>query len=160
MITPHLSYYEVIRSQTSIRKGIINEPNEEELENIKRLSENVFEPLREIISTERGKSTPLRISSCFRSKELNTAIGGSKTSDHCFGKAMDIDIDGMYDEDDLINADLFYMIEEGLPFDQLIWEFGDDENPNWVHVGHRTDNRGQILRASRGKDNRTSYELF
>ena len=161
-ITPHLTYHEVIRSMTATRKGINNEPDEEQLDNIRRLAENIFEPLREIVSTERGVSSPIRITSCFRSKALNTAIGGSKTSDHCTGRAMDIDIDGMYDEDDLINADLFYIIEEQLPFDQLIWEFGDDNNPSWVHVGYRgiAENRNSILKAFRGEDGRTDYKPF
>ncbi|MCK5703611.1 MAG: hypothetical protein KAI29_20780 [Cyclobacteriaceae bacterium] len=161
-ISDHLSYYEVIKSQTAIRRNINNEPDEIQLDNIRQLAENIFEPLREIVSTERGVSSPLRITSCFRSQKLNTAIGGSRSSAHCKGSAMDIDIDGLYDENDLINADLFYIIEEQLPFDQLIWEFGDENNPNWVHVGYRdvAANRMEILRAVRGNDGRTSYEFF
>lgn len=160
-ISPHLTYYEVIKSVTAIKKGIDNEPDHEALENIKLLATHVFEPLREIVSTERGVSTPLRITSCFRSIELNKAIGGSSKSDHCYGKAMDIDIDGIYQKDDLMNADLFYIIEEQLPFDQLIWEFGDDDNPSWVHVGYRspTKNRASILRAKSVRG-RTTYEPF
>jgi len=74
---------------------------------------------------------------------------------------MDIDIDGMYGQDDLINSDLFYIIEEELSFDQLIWEFGTGDNPSWVHVGYRSraDNRGQILRAL-SKNKKTVYEEF
>ena len=161
-ISEHLSYYEVIKSQTAVRQQINSEPDEIQLANIRRLAENIFEPLREIVSTERGENSPLRINSCFRSKELNLAIGGSRTSDHCEGNAMDIDIDGLYDENDLINADLFYIIEEQLPFDQLIWEFGDENNPNWVHVGFRgvVANRGEIRRAVRGNDGSTTYEFF
>lgn len=160
-ISPHLSYHEVIKSETALRQGINNEPTDEHLDNIQRIATLIFEPLREIVSSERGVSTPLRLTSCYRSPALNKAIGGSATSDHCFGRAMDIDIDGMYNKDDLINADLFYIIEEELAFDQLIWEFGDDDNPSWVHVGYRSrsENRAQILRA-KSKNKRTVYEPF
>lgn len=160
-ITEHLNYFEVIRSQTAIRNGINNEPNEQQLENIKRLAENVFEPLREMVSIERGIDTPLRISSCFRSPELNKLIGGSPTSDHSHGNALDIDIDGIYDADDLINADLFYIIEEKLNFNQLIWEFGTEDNPNWIHVSYKgiDHNKNEILR-SRRIDGKTTYEFF
>ena len=160
-ITPHLSYNEVIKSETAFRRGINNEPTDEHLDNIRTIATIIFEPLREIVSSERGTSTPIRLTSCYRSPDLNKAIGGSSTSDHCFGRAMDIDIDGMYRPDDLTNADLFYIIEEELSFDQLIWEFGDEDNPAWVHVGYRSrsENRGQILRAY-SKNKKTVYEPF
>ncbi|MFP4088720.1 MAG: D-Ala-D-Ala carboxypeptidase family metallohydrolase [Cyclobacteriaceae bacterium] len=147
-ITPHLSYAEVVRSQTATRLGIDNLPSSEHLENIRLTAEKLFEPLRALVSEERGKSTPLYISSFYRCPDLNRAIGGSAKSQHCLGQAIDLDIDGWYDDFD--NADLFYLIEEELEFDQLIWEFGDDFKPAWVHVSYSRDiNRGIILRARR-----------
>ena len=71
---------------------------------------------------------------------------------------MDLDIDSRYD--DMDNADLFYMIEEELEFDQLIWEYGDDENPDWVHVSYREgNNRKRILRAIQ-RNGKVNYEEF
>lgn len=160
-LTPHLSYNEVIKSETALRRGIHNEPNEEELQNLITLAQKVFEPLREYASKERGMDTPLVITSGFRSVELNKAIGGSATSDHCKGRAIDIDIDWMYGKEDLINADLFYIIEDYLSFDQLIWEFGTDENPAWIHVSYRSEaeNRNQILQAV-SQEGHTIYKPY
>jgi len=157
-ISPHIAYIEVVRSQTAIRKGIDNTPNEEQLRNIRKLAEKIFEPLREIVSKERGRNTPLGISSFFRAPAHNKAIGGSETSQHCKGQAVDLDIDGYYN--DLDNADLFYIIEENLEFDQLIWEFGTAMNPDWVHVSYNEgNNRREILRSV-SVDGKTKYELF
>ena len=104
----------------------------------------VFEPIREHFNQ------PIYISSFYRSPELNTAIGGSKNSQHCKGEALDIDdVFGT-----VTNADIFNYIKERLDFDQLIWEFGDDQNPAWVHVSYRLgNNRRRILKAykSQGK---------
>jgi uncharacterized protein YcbK (DUF882 family) len=88
---------------------------------------------------------PLRITSFYRSPALNRAIGGSPTSDHVNGRA--IDMEGMK----VSNADLFLWCRHHLDFDQLIWEFGDDANPAWVHVGYRSKptNRHQTIRAVR-----------
>lgn len=155
-ISEHLSYNEVTISQTAVRKGIDNTPNEDQLKNLGLLARKIFEPLRRIVSEERGIDTAICVSSCFRSAKLNTAIGGSKTSQHCKGQAMDIDIDGWYA--DYSNADLFYIIEEEFNFDQLIWEFGNEINPNWVHVSYVSDdkNRNQVLIAKK-VEGKTKY---
>ena len=108
-ISPHMSFYEVIRSQTATRHGIDNIPDPIHLKNIRQLALYVFEPLRTLISDERGVDTPIRISSLFRTPELNRIIGGSHRSQHWLGKAMDIDVDGLYS--DLSNFNLFYIIE-------------------------------------------------
>ena len=101
-ISPHLSYYEVIKSETALRRGINNEPTEEHLDNIQRIATLIFEPLREIVSTERGSkhSPPAhKLLPIARPEQSHWCVGA--TSDHCFGRAMDIDIDGMYKRDDL-----------------------------------------------------------
>ena len=138
-ISKHLSLVEVSRSETAKRKGINNTPSGEHLENFKKLAENVFEPIREHFGV------PIHISSGYRSKELNSAIGGSSTSQHCSGEAIDIDMDGT----SITNAQIFNFIKDNLVFDQMIWEFGTDKNPDWVHVSYESTGkqRKQILKV-------------
>tara|TARA_R110002167_G_scaffold277831_1_gene483715 strand:+ start:1748 stop:2203 length:456 start_codon:yes stop_codon:yes gene_type:complete len=143
-ISEHLSLKEVIKSNTATRHGIDNSPTDEHLANLKEVAENVFEPLR----NWHGKA--IGISSGYRSEALNTAIKGSTTSQHCKGEALDIDAD-MFNNG-LTNAQIFNWIKDNLDFDQMIWEFGTDEEPNWVHVSyvtHRT-NRKKLTRAWKG----------
>jgi hypothetical protein len=140
-ISKHLSLAEVSRSETAKRRGINNTPSGEHLENFKMLAENVFEKIREHFGV------PIHISSGYRSKELNKAIGGSATSQHCSGEAIDIDMDGS--ANGITNAQVFNFIKDNLQFDQLIWEFGSDTNPDWVHVSYESTGkqRNQILKA-------------
>lgn len=134
-ISKHISYKEATHSQTAIRLQLDNKPNAEQLENMKLLAEKVFEPVR------LKYNKPIRISSFFRSQELNKAIGSSSNSQHCSGMAMDLDTD----KD---NAKIFNFILNYLDFDQLIWEFGDVLNPAWVHVSfNKKGNRKQVLKA-------------
>ena len=148
-ISEHISYREVTYSQTAIRNDINNEPNEEQLERIKKAAEAVFEPLREWV----GK--PIKINSCFRSTELNKRIGGAQSSQHCANKGAAFDLDDTYGYK--TNAEMFHYIRKYIIFDQLIWEFGTDENPNWVHVSYNADNnRGQVLKACKIKG-KTKY---
>jgi hypothetical protein len=148
-ISKHLSLAEVSRSETAKRLGVSNTPTTEHLENFKVLADKVFEPIREHFNS------PIHISSAYRSKELNKAIKGSLTSQHCEGKAIDIDMDGS--ASGVSNADVFKYIKESLVFDQLIWEFGGDTNPDWVHVSYNEgNNRKQILKAEKIKG-KTTY---
>lgn len=140
---------EVTRSDTAKRKGIDNTPTEEHLENLKVICEEVFDKVREYFGV------PLFISSGYRSAALNKAIGGSKSSDHNLGRALDLDQDGH--GNGVTNADVFNYIKNNLEFDQLIWEFGTDKNPDWVHVGYRKGaNRKQMLKAVR-EGGKTKY---
>ena len=138
-ISKHISYKEATQSQTATRKGISNDPDAYQLQNMQLLAEKVFEAIREHFGV------PIHISSGYRSKALNTAIGGSLTSQHCSGEAIDIDMDGT----SVTNAQIFNYIKDNLSFDQLIWEFGTDSNPNWVHVSYESTGkqRKQILKA-------------
>lgn len=149
-LSKHLSLAEVTRSETAKRLGISNEPTAEHLENFKLLAENVFEPIREHFKV------PIHISSGYRSKALNTAIKGSLSSQHCTGEAIDIDMDGS--GNGVTNTMVFDFIKDNLDFDQMIWEFGNSNKPDWVHVSYKANGkqRKQILRAvkSAGK---TSY---
>ena len=147
-ISKHLSLAEVSRSETAKRKGINNTPSGEHLENFKKLAENIFEPIREHFGV------PIHISSGYRSKELNAAVGGSSSSQHCQGEAIDIDMDGTT----ITNAEIFNYIKDNLNFDQMIWEFGNDTNPDWVHVSYESTGkqRKQILKAIKA-NGKTSY---
>jgi len=148
-ISQHLSLSEVTRSETAKRKGISNTPTAEHLDNFKLLAEKVFEPIRLHFGV------PIYISSGYRSKELNDAIGGSQTSQHSKGQAIDIDMDGS--TNGVTNKMIFDFIKEKLDFDQLIWEFGTDSNPDWVHVSYtKTGNRKQKLKAVRS-GGKTTY---
>ena len=114
-LSEHLDLSEVTRSDMAKRKGISNEPTPEHLENFKKLAENIFEPIRKHFNQ------PIFISSGYRSKELNTAIGGSLTSQHCSGEAIDIDMDGH--SNTVTNKAVFDYIKSNLNFDQLILYF-------------------------------------
>ena len=111
----------------------------------------IFEPLR------KWASGPIKVTSFFRSAALNEAIGGSKTSQHCKGQAMDLD--DVYGHKS--NAEMYQWIKENLNFDQLIWEFGTDTNPNWIHVSYVNDedNRNRCLKAYKEKG-KTKYKVI
>lgn len=140
-LSKHLSLAEVTRSDSAKRNGISNEPTPAHLENFKLLAEKVFEPIREHFKV------PIHISSGYRSAALNKKIGGSLTSQHCSGEAIDIDMDGS--ASGVTNAQVFNYIKDNLNFDQLIWEFGTSSNPDWVHVSYESTGkqRKQILKA-------------
>ena len=132
-ISKHISYKEAVGSNYAKQKGIKNKPNEEQVENMKLLAEEVFEPLREWVDA------PIKVNSMFRSLELNTALKGSKTSSHMKGEAMDITSMGGKS-----NLEMFHYIKDNLCFDQLIWEFGKE--PKWLHVSYnKENNRKQVL---------------
>lgn len=152
-ISKHLTLAEVTRSETAKRKGISNMPTEEHIKNFKLLAEKVFEPIREHFKV------PIHISSGYRSKALNEAIGGSLSSQHCSGEAIDIDMDGS--TNGVTNVQVFNYIKDNLVFDQLIWEFGTKEAPDWVHVSYESSGkqRKQILRAIKS-NGKTSYEPY
>jgi hypothetical protein len=145
-ISKHLSLAEVSRSETAKRRGINNTPSGEHLANFKLLAENIFEPIREHFGV------PIHISSGYRSKELNSAIGGSLSSQHCEGQAIDIDMDSS--TNGVTNKMVFDFIKDNLNFDQLINEF----NYSWVHVSFDSSGkqRKQILNAIKS-GGKTSY---
>lgn len=151
-LSKNLSLAEYIKSNTALRRGIDNSIPDELLPSAIALAENIFQPIRDHFGV------PIYVSSGFRSKELNEAIGGSQTSQHSKAEAMDIDMDNKRGPD---NDDIFYYIKDNLPFDQLIWEFGTKRKPNWVHVSYNPDGeqRGQILIAYKEK-RRTRYKFW
>jgi len=150
-ISKHISYKEGVYSRTALRRGIKNNPNADQMENMVAIAEEVFEPLRMWVGG------PIKINSFFRSPELNKAIGGSGKSQHCHGQA--IDLDDTFGR--ATNAEMYKFIKENLDFDQIIWEFGDDTNPDWVHVSYVSpeQNRNRCLKAYR-ENGKTNYKII
>ena len=151
MISKHISYKEGVHSNTAIRRGIDNTPTDDQLYFMEIVAEEVFEPLREWVGG------PIKINSFYRCPALNTAIGGSATSQHCKGQAMDID--DTFGK--ATNAEIYNFIKENLDFDQMIWEFGDDDNPAWVHVSYVSaeKNRNRCLKAYK-ENGKTKYTVI
>lgn len=145
-LSENVTLDQATKSQTAIRKGIKNLPNDEQLKAMRLVCEQVYEPV--------FKANPkVFISSFFRCDKLNKAIGGAVNSQHCKGEALDIDSNGL-------NNKVFYFIKNNLEFDQLIWEFGTSAEPDWVHVSYSgSGNRKQILRAIK-KAGKTQYIPF
>jgi uncharacterized protein (DUF433 family) len=147
-LSENLNLSEVIRSESAKRSGIDNMPTEKHLESLKLLATNVFQPIREHFKV------PIHISSGYRSEKLNRLVPGtSLTSDHCFGRAIDIDMDGTK----ISNNDVFHYIKNNLKFKQLIAEFPINGNLSWVHVSYDENNlKNQILIATK-KNGETVY---
>jgi zinc D-Ala-D-Ala carboxypeptidase len=142
-LSKHVTLEEFQNSPTATTHGIKNEMSLSQIESAKLLCENVFEPLRIHLNT------PIAISSGYRSAQLNKMIKGSLSSQHCKGEAIDIKI----------GAKGFNFIKDKLNFDQLIWEFGNDENPQWVHVSYSKKNRKQVLKATK-RNGKTIYSNY
>jgi len=142
-LSAHVTLKEFQVSGIATLRGIKNEMSLSQIESAKLLCENVFEPLRIHLNT------PIKISSGFRSLQVNRLIGGAKTSQHTKGEAMDLQI----------GSKGFNFIKDKLDFDQLIWEFGNDENPSWVHVSFSSKNRKQVLKATK-KNGKTIYSNY
>lgn len=135
-ISKYITYQEATSSQVATRKGIKNEPSEKEIANMELVATKVFDNVRNHFNT------PIRVSSFYRSSTLNKAVGGAKNSQHLKGQAIDMQGTG-----DITNKMIFDYIKQNLNFDQLIWEFGNNENPAWVHVSYVSEdkNRKQVL---------------
>ena len=151
-LSKHVSYKEGVYSTTALRLGLKNDPSDDHLVNMMNISEKVFEPLRTHVGG------PIKINSFYRGPELNKAIGGSSKSQHCHGQA--IDIDDTYGN--ASNAEMYNWIKANLDYDQMIWEFGTDENPDWVHVSYVSPdkNRKRCLQAYRDENNKTKYKVI
>ena len=152
-ISEHLDLSELIRSESAKRNGISNMATEAHIANLKLLAEKVFEPIRN------NFRCPIHISSGYRSAELNKAVGGATTSQHSSGEAIDIDMDGS--PNGVTNKMVFDYIKKYLEFDQLIWEFGSAENPDWVHVSYESTGkqRKQVLKAYK-ENGKTHYKPY
>ena len=136
-LSKNLTLGEATKSHTAIKYGISNKPSGEHLSNLIQIANKIFQPVRDHFNE------PIIVSSGYRSQALNDIIGGASGSQHSKGEALDLD--GLVE-----NFLIFEYIKNTLEFDQLIWEFGDDENPDWVHVSYKSENnRGEVLQAVR-----------
>lgn len=154
LIGKYLTLDEVCKSATAIRLGIDNKPNQQQIMCLESLAKNVYDKCCEKFLVK------IPISSGFRSKELNSRISNaSVTSQHCLGQAFDLDLDGVLNGP--TNGMLFDYIKNNLEFDQLIWEFGDNNNPDWVHVSYDITGRQRknVLKAVK-KNSSVSYIPF
>lgn len=148
-LTKHFTLEEMTASESAIKLGINNVPTEAQIINLTVLCDKVLEPVREHFEK------PILVSSGYRSRTLNVAIGGSKTSQHCYGQAVDINNKGS----ELLNAQIFFWIKDNLEYDQLIWEFGNSKEPEWVHVSFASVNRKQVLKATK-VNGKSTYKLW
>ncbi len=147
-LSKNFTLSEMTKSQTAQRLGIENNPDELQIENMRELSEKILQPIRD----EFG---PVRVTSGLRVPELNTALSGSKYSQHCKGEAADIDM--CSNVCDKKNAEVFAWIVSNLIWDQMIWEFGNDSCPDWIHISYSYGkNRREVLKAVK-KKGKTSY---
>ena len=138
-LTENFTLSEMVKSETALRHGLDNTPGDTEIANLKRLAENVLQPIRN------HYKTGVKVNSGFRHPNVNAAVGGSKTSDHCRGQAADIEIPGV------ANAALAEWISKNLKFTQLILEAYTKGIPDsgWVHVSYNPDNlKCEVLTAT------------
>lgn len=144
-LSKYITLAEATRSKTAKELGLLNAPNDTELAAMKNIAQKIFDPVREFVGG------PLYASSFFRSKQVNSKIkGASTTSQHVKGEAIDIDTKKFRNG---TNAQIFHYIKDNLEFDQLIWEYGTDDEPAWVHVSLKRSgtNRRQVLRKRKGE---------
>ena len=153
-LSKNLTLKECLRSKTAKRLGIDNTPEDETvIKNLEKVARFIFQPLRDAFGC------PIYVSSGYRCPDLNRAIGGSKRSQHMEGRALDLDAD-VYQN--CTNAQIFNWIKNNLDFDQIVWEFGTEDNPDWVHVSYvsEDDNRNRCLVAKRDSKGKVYYEVL
>jgi len=137
---------ELTRSNTATRLGIINEPTKKHLPNMQMVVTNLLQPMRDALG-------PIRVTSGYRSKALNRAIGGSSKSQHCKGQACDLQF---WKDGQMCNKEIYdWVLKSGIEFDQMINEF----DYAWIHISLKEkDNRKEVLEAYKDKDGDTSYK--
>ena len=151
MLSKHISNKEGSYSITALRLGLDNTPGDYEYSNMQLIANKIFEPLRSYVGG------PIKINSFYRGIDLNKAIGGSSRSQHCQGRAIDIDDTYGYKT----NAQMYKWIKDNLNFDQMIWEFGNNKNPAGVHVSYVSEdqNRNRCLKAYK-ENGKTKYKVI
>lgn len=145
-LSKNFTLAEITHSNTAKRLGIKNEPNKKHLQNIQQLISGVVQPLRSAIG-------PIRVSSGYRSPNLNRAIGGSTKSQHCRGQALDLQF---WERGEMNNKKIYdWILSSGIEFDQMINEF----DYSWIHISFNEEkNRKQVLEAYKDEDGDTKYK--
>jgi hypothetical protein len=146
-LSNHFSQEELIRSQTATRHSIDNTPNKVQLQNLKDLSIDILDPIRD------HYNKPIHITSGFRCNDLNTKIGSSMRSQHKKGEAADFIISEALA---LANIWRWIIMESALDFDQIILEFD-----SWIHISYKknSENRNKISVAKK-INGKTKYTHF
>lgn len=158
-ISDNISYKEATKSYQAIRRGLDNTPDENQLHAMRLTAKQIFQPVREHFKV------PIAVTSFFRSPEVNKAVGGVSSSHHTKGQAIDVDAD-VYQQklasgEILTNKMIFDYIAENLDYDTIIWEFGTEDDPAWVHISYvRDNNRKRKLRAFRDWRGKTHYANY
>lgn len=156
-ISKHFSYREMTRSETARRHGIDNTPNSTELDNIRYTAEQM-EKVREYLNEKYQKPIAIIVTSCFRNEKVNRLVGGSKTSAHRYGLAVDCDATGFTST--AFAKEIMEMKDKGLiDYDQLILEFPERGDGAWVHIGFKKNGVGQreqVLTAVK-RNGKTKY---
>jgi len=147
-LTENFSLAEMVKSETALRNNLDNTPGDVEIANLKLLAEKVLQPVRN--NYKKG----VKVNSGFRHPNVNAAVGGSKTSDHCKGQAADIEIPGV------ANAELAEWIAKNLEFTQLILEFYTPGIPDsgWVHVSYDKSNLKKQVMTAMKENGKTVYK--
>ena len=158
-VSDNITFKEATKSRKAIALGIDNLPDEDQLANMILVAENVFQPLREHYGWAIG------ITSFFRADLVNKAVGGATYSKHKRGQAIDIDAD-VYEQTfedacEFTNKMIFDWIVANCEFDTIIWEYGTDEEPAWVHVTYvEGNNRKRKLQVTRDKNGKAHYTNY
>ena len=134
---------DAVNSDKNPNNDIDNTPTPEQEKELDELADNILQPLRDYLGYE------IDVSSGFRGAQLNKAAKGAKTSQHTKGQAADIQCREM--------RKAFLFIQDNLPFDQLLWEEGNDSKPKWIHVSYSPRDRREVLRKRVGSN---IYEKF
>jgi hypothetical protein len=146
-LTRNFSLHELTKSETAVRNGMDNSPDQTAISNLQVLAVHVLQPVRDHFA--KG----VHINSGFRHPDVNAKVGGSRTSDHCRGMAADMEIPGV------ANADLANWVKDNLEFTQLILEFYTPGIPDsgWVHVSYDPNNlKKQVMTATK-QNGKTVY---
>lgn len=152
-VSDNVTLDEVTKNKTASQLGLDNTPTPEHLENLKLVLNNIFEPLRKGLG-----SNPIFISCGYRGAAVNAKTkGASKTSYHCFGKALDLDADVF---GKVTNSEIFYYIKDNLKYAELIWEYGTDKNPDWVHVAFDLGKNVKETLRVKSVNGKPKYEVW
>lgn len=150
-IGKYLKLSDLTFSQTASNHGVENSPSPTQVDALTNVVKFVYDPLCDHLGG-------VHVNSGFRSVAVNKLIGGSATSQHCKGEALDLSFNGVKTVN--TNSTIFYYILHNLEFDQLIWEFGTSKEPQWVHVSYSTKfNRKEVLKSVK-IGTKTVYQTF